>query len=357
MNILQRYVAASLVRGWLVALLVAAAVFGLLAFVQELDRMHLEYDALAVARYTLFSLPQQLISLAPVVALLGGIVALANLDRGNELTIVSCSGIPPRQLIAAIGIPTLLLMGLLWAAMEYVTAPLHRNAEQQRQVLRYRDDARIPEGGVWSRHGRRYIHLGRMLEGGVPGDIDLYEFDENGRLLLAVHARTAEVGPDRRWLFKEVRKKQAEDGVLVTRVLEELEIANLWAVDELPSLALSSDSMSLSVLYSYSRYLADSGQPNARYLNSFWQKLAMPLTVAAMMLLATPVGAAPGSRRERNFGVAMAAGALAGILFYLGAQIVFALGQLLNLNPALVAVSPAALVFACALAMLRRMRW
>ena len=52
---------------------------------------------------------------------------------------------------------------------------------------------RIPDGGVWSRNGRRYIHLGKMHKGGIPGDIDLYEFDEEGKLLRALHARTAQV--------------------------------------------------------------------------------------------------------------------------------------------------------------------
>ena len=357
MSILQRYIAASLVRGWLLVLLVLASVFGLLGFIQELDHTRFDYDAPAVARYSLLVLPQQMMSLAPVIVLLGSIVALANLDRFNELTIVSCAGIPLRHLLWALTVPTLALMALLWASMEYVTAPLHQSAEQQRQALRYRNDVRIPDGGVWSRHGNRYIHLGKMLDGGVPGDIDLFEFDDDGELLLAVHAQSAEVNADRSWLFKGVRLKERVDGSLRTRRLPELEIENLWDANELPTLTLSSDSMTLSVLYNYSQYLASNQQPNERYVSAFWQKLAMPLTVAAMVILATPISASLGSRRDRNFGVNMAIGALVGILFYLGSQIMFAMGQLLALPPALVSSSPSVLVLAVALILLRRMRW
>ena len=53
----------------------------------------------------------------------------------------------------------------------------------------------------------------------------------------------------------------------------------------------------------------------------------------------------------------MAIGALAGILFYLGAQILFALGQLLQLSIPLVAASPAAIVAVVAWGLLRKMRW
>jgi lipopolysaccharide export system permease protein len=357
MSILSRYIATSLVRGWALVLLVLATVFGLIGFIQELEHTRFGYDAAAVARYSLLILPQQLMSLAPVIVLLGSIVALANLDKFNELTIVCCSGVPLRQLIIATAIPTMVLMGLLWLGMEYVTAPLHQLAEKQRHALRYRNDVRIPDGGLWSRHGQRYVHLGKMLEGGIPGDISLYEFTEQGELLLAIKAQSAAVSPDRRWLFKQVRIKELVNGELTSRSIKELEISNLWAPEELPTLTLSSDSMTLSVLYSYSQYLLSHQQSASRYLAAFWQQLTMPLTAAAMVLLATPVSANLGSRRERNFGGNMAIGALIGILFYLGAQIIFALGQLLDVSVVLIAISPAIIVFACALFLLNRMRW
>mgnify|MGYP000058911372 CR=1 FL=1 len=108
----------------------------LIGFIQEMERTRFDYDALAVGRYTLAVLPQQLVSLAPVVALLGSIIALASLDRFNELTIISCSGFSRARLLAAIAMPTVLLMIILWLCMEYVTPPLQQSAEAERQALR-----------------------------------------------------------------------------------------------------------------------------------------------------------------------------------------------------------------------------
>ncbi len=355
--ILQRYIAVNLVKSWLLVLLVLAAVFGLIGFIQELDRTRFDYNAAAVARYTLFILPHQLVSLSPVIALLGSIIALAAMDRSNELTIISCTGFSRASLLRAIALPTLALMALLWFCMEYVTPGLQQTAEQERHALRYRNEVRIPDGGVWSKSGNRYIHLDKMHKGGVPGDIDLFEFDESGRLLRALHAHTALVSPDRRWLFKGVREKLLVDGRLVTRRHNELEIANLWSADELPTLTLDSDSMRLSVLRRYSEYRADTGQPNEKYLSTYWQKLLLPFTVGAMVLLATPISANLGGRRDRSFGIDIALGALVGILFYLGSQIIFAMGQLLGLSIPLVALTPSILVVLCALVLLRRMQW
>jgi lipopolysaccharide export system permease protein len=357
--ILQRYVAINLVKGWLLVLLVLGAVFGLIGFIQELERTLLDYDALAVARYILFSLPQQLMGLAPVVALLGSIVALAGMDRFNELTIICCSGFSRARLLGAIGLPTLALMTMLWLCMEYVAPVLQQSAEAERHALRNQNDVWIPDGGVWSKNGNRYIHLEKMYPEGVPGDIDLFEFDDTGKLVRALRAHKAQVSADRTWLFQRVREKLLVKGRLVTRNYPELEIQNLWSPDELPTLTLASgsDSMRLSVLRRYSLYRADNGQPNQKYLSTFWQKLLMPLTVGAMVLLATPISASIGSRRSRSFGLDIALGALMGILFYLGSQIIFALGQLLGMNIPLVALTPTLIILLCAMVLIHRMQW
>ncbi|HYQ71443.1 MAG TPA: LPS export ABC transporter permease LptG [Gammaproteobacteria bacterium] len=357
MAILQRYLAGKLILGWFTVFLVLAAVFGLLGFIEELERVTAEYDTMAAAGYTLLTLPQQVLGLAPVIALLGTIIALASLDRANELTVIRCAGMPLRGFLGAIAVPTLVLMALLWLSIEYITAPLHQQGEELRYTLRNLNSEVIPDGGVWSKSGKRYIHLGKMLQGYVPGDIDLYEFADNGELQRTLHASKAIVSPDRRWTFEDVRKKQLVDGKLQTTREPELEIANLWSPQELPTLTLTYESMSLTVLHRYSQYLRNNGRSYQQYLSAFWQKLVMPLTVAAMILLATPVSVSPGTGRNAGFGIKMAIGAVVGILFYLGAQIIFALGLLLHLNIPVVSLVPTIIVTLCAGILLSRMRW
>ena len=53
----------------------------------------------------------------------------------------------------------------------------------------------------------------------------------------------------------------------------------------------------------------------------------------------------------------MAIGAVVGILFYLGAQIVFALGLLLQLNIPMVTLVPTVIVTLCAGILLARLHW
>ena len=355
--ILERFIALNLVKGWLVTLVILGAVFGLMGFIQELDRTRFDYNAIAVARYTLLALPQQIVSLSPVIALLGSMVALSRLCQSHELTIIACTGFGKGQLLRAIGIPSVAFMAILWLSMEYISAPLLENAERQKSALRDRNTVIIPDGGLWSVAPGRFAHLTKLLEGEVPGDIEVFEFDDSGRLTRAIYGRTASIIQNRRWLLQGVREKVLVDDVLVTRQHEELEVANLWKAQELPTLSITSEAMSLSALHQYSKYLESNDQPTKKYRSLFWQKLLMPLTVGAMILLATPMSISSNAGRDRSLGVNMAIGALAGILFYLGSQIVFALGHLLHLSLPAIAALPCIIVFVTAVYLLRRMRW
>jgi lipopolysaccharide export LptBFGC system permease protein LptF len=83
----------------------------------------------------------------------------------------------------------------------------------------------------------------------------------------------------------------------------------------------------------------------------------MPLTVCAMVLLAMSISASISPGRDRSFGINIGIGAVLGILFYLGTQIIFSLGQLLQWNILLIALLPTLVVLISALFLLRRMRW
>ncbi len=357
MSIISRYIAINLIQGWLMVFLVLGTVFGLIGLIDELDRTYGNYGVLQVIQFTLMSMPTQLLDLAPVIVLLGTIVALAGLDRHNELTIICSAGISVRALLKAIALPTAVLMIVLWLLLEYVSAPLFQEAQQMKTAARNDNPNRLPGGGVWSKQGNRFIHLGAMHEGKKPGEISLYRFDDEGRLLLALEAASAKVSSDRRWRFQRVKQKQLVADELATSRLKEVEIGNLWSKAELPTLSLTSQSMRLSVLRDYTEYLRSNDQAYQDYEMTFWQRLTLPITVAAMVLLATPVSASIGSRRNRNFGVNIAIGAMIGIFFYLGTQIVYSVGQLMQASPLLTTLLPALAVIVCSMFMIHRMRW
>lgn len=245
----------------------------------------------------------------------------------------------------------------LWVCMEFLTPQLQQRAEQDKVRLRHGDHAWIPGGGLWSTTGQRYIHIGRLSRDTVPGAISLFEFDQDNQLQRTLRAESATIGDDRTWRFENVQEKTRLGDELQNRRHDELQVANLWARQELSTLSFRQDTMNLSVLYAYTNYLRSTSQPVERHLHTLWQRLMLPFTVLAMVLMATAVSASITAGRDRSFGLSIGIGAVLGIVFYLASQIIFALGQLLGWSIPLVAALPAALILACALLLMRRMRW
>ena len=93
-----------------------------------------------------------------------------------------------------------------------------------------------------------------------------------------------------------------------------------------------------------------------KYLNTFWQKLLMPLTVGAMVLLATPISANLGSSARSQFRRGHRDGRAGGGYCSTWAPL-FCAGAVAGLNIPLVALAPTLVILLCAAVLLRRMRW
>ena len=357
MTILTRYLATRLLSGWLSALLVVGTVFAIIGLMEQLERVHGGYGIPQVIQFALLTLPNRLLALAPVIFLLGTILALAGLGRHHELTVICASGVSRSSLLKAIALPTGVLLAVLWILTELISPVLFQSAQQMKSAARNELPELLPDGGVWSRQEQRFIHLGAMGKGDQPGAISLFQFDDQGRLLLALEASSASVSEDRRWQFQQVRQKRLQDGELVTTLRREVEIDNLWSPAELPTLSLSSDSIRLSVLGEYIAYLKRNRQPYAAHAMNFWQRATLPLAVAAMVLLAIPMSAIVSTQRGPVIGIRLALGALIGVGFFMATQIIWALGQMAQLSPQLTASIPILFVLLCAGLSLLSMRW
>ena len=356
MGRLDRYIAAALLKGWTLVLTVMLAIFSLLAFVEELEHVGGRYQVTDALRFVAYTMPQRAYDLAPVITLLGTLIALASLAKNSELIAIRAAGTSVPRFLRSVLMPTVLLVVALALFAEYVAAPAYQKAEAERSVIRSGKGKLLKGKGLWSNNGQRYFNVRTLRLGRIPSGIDLYEFNADGRLKLAIHADHADVHEGRRWTLVDVRYKQLEDGRLVSKHLDRLDMGPFWSREELPALSLSTTGMSLSGLYEYARYLDATGQRPDRIELAFWQKATIPLAAGVMVLLATPIGAGLGTQRSSGFGRRIATGAIIGILFYLGTQIIHTAGLLLEIDSALIALIPIALITAAGTVLLRRMR-
>lgn len=356
MGRLDRYVGWSLVKGWILVWLIMSAIFSLLAFVDELERTGGPYQVADAVLFILYTLPQRSMDLVPVIVLLGSLLALAGLNKNSEIIAMRASGMSVRRMFRAVAVPALLLVAALYAMYEYAAAPLYQEAETRKALVREGKANMLKGMGLWSASDGRFFNVRSLQHGAVPTGIYLYQFAPDGRLLDFVYSSSAEPAKDRKWRLIDAWHKTLTEDELRTEHEDQLDMGPFWSSEELPILPLSITGMTLTGLYAYTNHLITTGQKADRVEQLLWQKIALPLTAGAMVLLATPVGAGLGARRSTAFGKNLAIGAGVGILFYLATQIINTGGALLDIPPAVVAFIPVVLVALAAGALFYRMR-
>ncbi|TCK19083.1 lipopolysaccharide export system permease protein [Thiogranum longum] len=356
MNRLDRYIAWQLVKDWTLVWIVMSAIFSLLAIVDELERIQNHYQTADVVQYILYTLPQRSMDLVPVIVLLGTILALARLNKNSEIIAMRAAGMPLTYFFRAVAVPALLLVLLLYGVSEYVSAPLYQKAETEKSLARTGRTNLLRGKGLWSVNNLHFFNVRTLRHGKIPSDIYLFQFAPDGRLLNFIYAETAEPSKDREWELRDVTQKTLEDSTLKTTFRKELATGPFWSPEELPVLPLPITGMTLTGLYGYVEYLHATNQNWQRAEQLFWQKIALPLTAGAMVLLATPIGASLRSQRSTAFGSNLAIGAGLGIGFYLLIQIINTGSSLVGIPPAIVAFTPTILVLAATGWLFSRMR-
>lgn len=356
MGLLDRYIAWKLLKGWVLVWMVLTSIFTLLGFVEELERVTERYQIVDAARFMLYTLPQRSLDLAPVIALLGSLLALAGLNKDSELIAIRAAGVSVSRFLRSVAIPTLVLVTALYAISEFVAAPLFQQAETEKTLIRDGKVNLLKGKGIWSNSGYRFFNVRTLKHSQIPTSIYLYEFTPEGRLQHFVFARRAQLTDNRRWDLLDAKQKTLVGDRLKSRHLAHLEMGPFWSREELPVLPLSTTGMTPTGLYEYADYLKSTDQLSARIEQIFWQKMALPLTTGAMIFLAVPIGANVGTTRSGAFGKNLAIGAGVGILFYLFSQLIQTGASMAEIPPALAVFLPIILVLGIAGALINRMR-
>jgi lipopolysaccharide export system permease protein len=356
MGLIDRYIAWKLLKSWVLVWLVMTSIFTLIGFVEELERVTERYQISHAVRFMLYTLPQRSLELAPVIALLGALLALAGLNKSSELIAIRATGASVSRFMRSVAIPTLTLVIALYAISEFIAAPMFQQAETEKTLIRSGRAELLKGKGIWSNSGYRFFNVRALKHSQVPTGIYLYEFSPDGRLEHFVFAHRAELSDSRRWELLGVKRKTLADGQLKSSRMPTLEMGPFWSRDELPVLPLSTAGMTPTGLYRYSDYLKSTDQLSERIEQLFWQKVALPLTTGAMIFLAVPIGASVGSTRSSTFGKNLAIGAGVGILFYLLSQLIQTGASMAEIPPVVAAFLPVILVSGVAAGLIKRMR-
>ena len=337
--ILYRYLWGSLIKGYVPILVILLAVFSLFVFVEEVDEVGRgRYTFWAAGEFVLLTLPERFVVLSPFIALLGSIMALGGLANGRELLAMQASGFSQYQIAWAVMQVGLIFVVFVACMEEYVTPTLDQYAHISRSLAL--SDSQVYQGkqGLWFREENRFIRIKTLKYGEIPQDIDVFEFNPQGEMVVYLHAEEADVQNPQKWVLETIQKKVIDGPRVSEETLSSLEWNSPLNREEMRLLALPASSLAPSDLFRYIGILEDKNQNVLRYELAFWGKIFMPLKTGLMILMAFPF--AFGPLRSATTGKRVMLGGLVGIGYYLTTQILEHVGILFGASAFLTTAMP-----------------
>lgn len=338
MKILDRHIRNALLGMCLIVALALTGISGFITLVEELDDLNQgNYSLDQVALVSLLSLPELLYEMFPLICLLGAILGLGALAAGGELVVMQAAGISVLRIAWSASKAALLLAVMALALGEYVVPLAKHHADEVKSRARFGAAASVGRA-VWLRKDDRYVRIGELAAPDQLRAVQSFAVNRNDSKLVRITSMDEADYADGQWRARELQITDLGYGQVRQQNAAQAE----WVVDLKPEVlrlfVLRADSLSLRGLWQYVNYLQANSLDvvGTRYV--IWRKLAAPLTVVVMVLLAVPF--VLGSLRDTGAGQRLFVGVMLGIAFYVANEVAASLGQVYGWPAPLAALTP-----------------
>jgi len=352
-RILDRYVAAAVVSGTGIALLVIVGMDVFFSVISQIDDVGKgSYTLYDMLRYVALITPQGAYELFPMAALLGSLVGMGMLAANSELIAMRAAGVSVWRIVQSVlQAGTLLLLVAVFVG-ELIAPAAEQYAQQLRAAATNKRVSFLGSHGLWVREENYYINAGKVLANDTLAELEVYRFDSAGRLAMATRAARAQY-IDGKWLMHDVRQSAFVEERVEVRRFAEMAWPSLLTPELLGIVVLKPENMSALDIGQFIDYLEENGLDSLEYRYAFWGRFMTPLATLVMLFISVPF--VFGGLRSVSAGQRIFVGILVGFGFYLVSQVSSQMGQVYNLNPLFAILAPVILFLALGMRAMRRL--
>ncbi|VAW91617.1 hypothetical protein MNBD_GAMMA22-2781 [hydrothermal vent metagenome] len=355
MVILDKYIRKVVVSNIAIVILVLTSLFAVINFSGEFNKIGQgNYTIWLAVQYTLLTLPTQAYEFIPVATLLGVMIGMGALANRSELIVIRASGVTLNRIIISVLKSAFIVILIGFLIGEFV-APSSKQYGQQLWLKALNRNASLnTNSGLWMRDADKYVHVQSVSTSGKLSGIEIFTFDENNAMKLATSAESATYSTDDGWLLNNVKKSFIENDKVSVQFLKVLQLDNLLPPDVIKIVSIEPAMLSVWRLYQYIKYLKSNGLDSSQYELSFWNKVVIPLSIFAMVMLAMPF--IFGMGRGTSTGKRIVIGFLLGVAFFIGNRLMGQAGIANNIHPIFSAFTPSILIILVSSWVLHRSR-
>jgi lipopolysaccharide export system permease protein len=342
-NVLDRYIVASILKSVTVVMLVLLGIVSFVEFVGQLDDVGTsQYQLQDALSYVAFRIPRLTFTLLPVAALLGALLSLGNLAVHHELVVMSVSGVSRIRLMGAVGIAGLILTIIMAMLGDSFAPSLDAYGRQMRARAMLDTGDLATARAAWLKEGDDIFSFRREPGSLGFGSVYLFEFDRDGLLSVVARADSAEIDSGNRWLLANYAETRfSDEGVQADSERATVKSYNL--TPELLGLSeVRYDLLSTDNLKRYIAYLEQNDLDAGRYLTAYWARMADIVSALLMTILALPF--VSGGLRSAGAGARLMVGLVIGLGYYVGTRVLAGGVEVFDLDPFVVAWVPSLLL-------------
>ena len=289
MTTLARYLTSQVLIAMSFVLLALMVLFAFFDMIQELDQLgRNNYGLPQMILFIVLNMPGHVYEILPVAALIGTMFALSRLVKNSEYSVMRVSGLSNWRVAIYFALLGSALSLTLLVLGEFVSPKSEQAAQRLRLTAIQSVVAQQFSSGLWVKDGRTFINVREVLPNNRMTDVNIYEFDEGGHLVLIRRAEQAIWKSAQSWkLMNVVETRFSAEGVQVGAI-PNLAWQSVLSQDMLSAWLIAPEKMSARTLYNYVDHLQKNGQKTGRYEIALWAKFITPFAIPVMMLLAMP---------------------------------------------------------------------
>ncbi|MFN0297974.1 LPS export ABC transporter permease LptG [Acinetobacter albensis] len=313
----RRIVAKHVTKTTALAMLGATAVLSVLqvlfTYLGELGALNENYNAWQALLYVMWGAPRYLYEILPIAALIGAVLGLGTLASNSELVIMRSIGISLWRIVGWVIRSALILVILSFALSEWV---IPYTNEQAKSVKDHQSVSALGEvKGYWTREGQRFIYIDYANAQGQLKHVQVVDFDAGYHLKGVLNAAQGQFVKDGDWNLERVSQVDILPQGNATLVnAAQLPLSLALQPKYVHMVTIDPEDLSPSQLISFMSYMEEYSQVPKTYKLAFWQKVASPFALIALVVIACSFIFGP--LRQQSMGFRLVIALFIGLSFF-----------------------------------------
>ncbi|MCH4247847.1 MAG: LPS export ABC transporter permease LptG [Acinetobacter populi] len=291
-------------------LLLLQMLFGYLA---ELGDLNEHYNAWNALQYVFWDAPSKLLELLPIAALIGAVIGLGSMASNSELVVMRSVGVSLWRIVGWTLRPALLLIILSFVLSQWVLPYTNEHAK-----LTKKENYAASLGtvrGYWTREDQRFIYIDYANAQGHLTNIQVMDFDQNYRLVSTINAEQGQFEQGQQWRLKNVKQVDIfPQGNAQQSIRSEEPLPLALQPKYVHMVTVDPEDLAPSHLLSLMSYMHEYSQVPKKYELAFWKKVASPLSLIALVVVACSFIFGP--LRQQSMGFRLVIALFTGLGFY-----------------------------------------